>query len=128
MIDRVETGPVFDEWVEQTGDLFARCRRHVYLDLHVPGEVIGRAPGTPEVNGVGVAVADGANDVTGVLLSDLLADLRVLLPRCRYGVAEFLHQRRVVPKDVGGDVVAQAINVAVRSAHVQRVEGPLVDL
>ena len=74
-----------------------------------------------------VRVADVADDVAGMLLGDLRAERRPLLPRRRNLVAELVHQLLVDVEHLLGEVVLQADEAAVDGALRERRRGPALE-
>ena len=111
---------VGDQRVEQVRHPRAVRRGQVDLEGVLADELLRRALARPEVGLIRVGVADGADDVAGVLLRDLLAEGLVLLPCGRDLVAPLVHEGLVVPEHDLRDVVAQAVGVPADLAGAQR--------
>ncbi len=73
------------------------------------------------------AVADGAEEVAGVLGRELVAERLVLLPGLRHVVAELVEQLLVVPEQHRGEVVAKPVDRAVDGHRVERARREAVE-
>jgi hypothetical protein len=118
---------VTTQGVEHRGDALALGRVRLDGDRLRTGDVVRLALAGPHVDLRGEGVAGGADDVAGVLGRELLAQSLVVLPGGRQGVAELVHQRLVVPEHGLGEVVAEAVHLAVHRARVEGARGEVIE-